>query len=136
VITLASADNVGNGSVLLWMLEFFMFIIWFWLLIVIFSDLFRDHETSGWVKAMWIILLIILPFIGILFYLIFRGRGMTTRAAREQEQVQRQAEAQIRAVAGSGASPADQITQAKSLLDSGVITQAEFDAMKAKALAS
>ena len=135
-MTLASADSVGDGSILLWMLEFFLFIIWFWLLIVIFSDLFRDHEMSGWVKAMWVILLIVLPFIGILLYLIFRGRGMSARAQREQQQAQRQAEAQIRTIAGSGSSAADQITQAKSLLDSGVITQAEFDAMKAKALAS
>jgi hypothetical protein len=137
VTTLAAADySFGDGHVLLWMLEFFMFVIWFWLLIAIFSDLFRDHETSGWVKAMWIILVIILPFIGILFYLIFRGRGMTARSVREHEQMQRQAEAQIRAVAGTGGSAADQITQAKSLLDSGVITQAEFDSLKAKALST
>ena len=136
MITLASTNySFGDGHVLLWMLEFFMFVIWFWLLIAIFSDLFRDHETSGWVKAMWIILVVVLPFIGILLYLIVRGRGMTSRSVKEHEQMQRQAEAQIRSVAGTQSSAADQITQAKSLLDSGVITQAEFNDLKAKALA-
>jgi hypothetical protein len=135
-ILASDTSSFGNGSVLLWMLEFFLFVIWFWLLIAIFSDLFRDHDTSGGVKALWVILLIVLPFIGILAYLVFRGHGMTERAARQQKAEQQQVDARIREAAGGSASPADQIAQAKSLLDSGAITQAEFDSLKAKALSA
>lgn len=126
--------DFGNGDVFLWMLEFFLFVIWFWLLIAIFSDLFRDHETSGGVKVLWVIFLILLPFLGILIYLLVRGHGMNARAAAQQKEMQDAMNAQIRAAAGSSSSAADQIAQAKSLLDSGAITQAEFDAMKSKAL--
>jgi ABC-type transport system involved in cytochrome bd biosynthesis fused ATPase/permease subunit len=137
VLALATDTNsFGNGSVLLWMLEFFLFIIWFWLLITIFSDLFRDQDTSGLVKALWIIVLIVLPFIGILAYLIFRGRGMTQRSVKHQQAMQQQVDARIRQAAGNAGSPTDQIAQAKSLLDSGTISQAEFDNLKAKALSA
>jgi ABC-type transport system involved in cytochrome bd biosynthesis fused ATPase/permease subunit len=137
VRTLADGTNsFGNGSILLWMLEFFLFIIWFWLLIAIVSDLFRDHEASGWSKVIWTILLIVLPFIGILLYLLVRGRGMAHRSAEHNQAMQQQVDAQIRAAAGTNASAPEQISQAKALLDSGAITQAEFDSMKAKALAS
>ena len=78
------ASSFGNGDVFLWMLEFFLFVIWFWLLLTIFSDLFRDHETSGGMKAVWIIVLILLPYLGILIYLIARGHGMAGRAAKQQ----------------------------------------------------
>ena len=126
----------GNGDVFLWMLEFFLFVIWFWLLIVVFSDLFRDHETSGWVKAFWVIFVVVLPYLGILLYLIARGRGMAERSARQMQAAQQQLDARIRAAAGTSATPADQIAQAKSLLDSGAIDQAEFEKLKAAALAS
>ena len=126
--------NFGNGDVLLWMFEFFLFVIWFWLLLTIFTDLFRDHELSGGAKALWVIFVVVLPFIGILVYLIARGHGMADRAARAQARAQEQMNAQIRAVAGTSSSAADQIAQAKSLLDSGAIDQAEFDKLKAKAL--
>ena len=128
--------NFGNGDVLLWMFEFFLFVIWFWLLLTIFTDLFRDHELSGGAKALWIIFVIVVPFIGILVYLIARGHGMADRAAKAQARAQEQMNAQIRAAAGTSASPADQIAQAKSLLDSGAISQAEFDRLKAAALGS
>ncbi|WP_028048517.1 SHOCT domain-containing protein [Cellulomonas sp. URHD0024] len=128
--------NFGNGDVLLWMLEFFLFIIWFWLLIAIFSDLFRDRSTGGGVKALWVFFLIILPFLGILLYLIFRGRGMGERGLAQAAAAQEQLDAQIRtAAAGPVDSPADQIAKAKALLDNGAITQAEFDSLKAAALA-
>jgi predicted membrane channel-forming protein YqfA (hemolysin III family) len=135
---LASATDFGNGSVFLWMLEFFLFVIWFWLLIFIFSDLFRDHEASGVVKVLWVIVLIVLPYVGILFYLIFRGHGMAKRSAKQQQAMQQQIDAQDRMATGRSAtsSPADQIAQAKTLLDSGAITQAEFDTMKTKALSA
>jgi ABC-type multidrug transport system fused ATPase/permease subunit len=126
--------NLGNGDVLLWMFEFFLFVIWFWLLLTIFGDLFRDDELSGGVKAVWVIFVVLVPYIGILVYLIARGRGMADRAARAHARAQEQMNAQIRAAAGTSASPSDQIAQAKSLLDSGAIDQAEFDKLKARAL--
>ena len=128
------ATSFGNGDVFLWLLEFFLFVIWFWLLLTIFTDLFRDHETSGGMKAVWIIVLVLLPYIGILIYLIARGRGMAGRAAQQSAELQEQMDSRIRAAAGTSSSPADQIAQAKSLLDSGAIDQAEFDRLKATAL--
>lgn len=125
----------GNGGILLWMLEFFLFVIWFWLLIAIFSDLFRDKNTGGGVKALWVFFLIILPFLGILLYLIFRGKGMGERGAAQAAAAQEQFNAQIRTAAGSTDSAADQIAKAKALLDSGAIDQGEFDKLKAAALA-
>lgn len=128
--------TVGNGSVLLWMLEFFFFVIWFWLLLGIFSDLFRDHELSGGWKALWVVVLVILPYLGILIYLIARGRGMTERGIKANQAAQAQVDARIREAAGGGTDPAEQISKAKALLDSGAIDQAEFDALKAKALSA
>ena len=128
------ASSFGDGDVLLWMLEFFILVIWFWLLITVFSDLFRDHETNGGVKALWVIFVVVLPYIGVLIYLIVRGHGMADRAAKSQAAMQARMDAQIRSAAGSS-SAADQIAQAKTLLDSGAITQAEFDKLKATALA-
>jgi ABC-type multidrug transport system fused ATPase/permease subunit len=132
------ATSFGDGDVLLWMFEFFMFVIWFWLLIAIFSDLFRDHDTSGGAKALWVIFVVVVPFVGILVYLLVRGHGMAERSAKAQARAQEQMNAQIRAAAGSGptASAADQIAQAKALLDSGAIDQGEFDKLKTAALAS
>ena len=126
----------GSGDVLLWMLEFFLFIIWFWLLIAIFGDLFRDPDTGGGVKALWVVLLIILPFLGILLYLIVRGKGMGARQAAQMQAAQSAFDDRIRSAASSSATPADQIAQAKALLDSGAIDQAEFAKLKAAALAS
>src|SRR6476619_7608882 len=130
------ASSFGDGDVLLWMFEFFMFVIWFWLLVVVFGDLFRDHETSGGVKALWAFFVIILPFLGIFIYLIVRGHGMAGRAAAAQQAAQEQYNKQIRAAAGSSSNAADQIAQAKALLDQGAINQSEFDALKANALGS
>jgi hypothetical protein len=125
----------GSGDVLLWMLEFFLFVIWFWLLIGIFSDLFRDRTTGGGVKALWVLFLILLPFLGILLYLIFRGKGMGERGAQQAAEARELFDAQVRRSAGTASSPADQIGKAKELLDSGAIDQAEFDRLKAAALA-
>jgi len=125
----------SNGSVLLWMLEFFFFVIWFWLLLGIFSDLFRDHTLSGAWKAVWVVVLVLLPYLGILIYLIARGRGMTERGIQANKNAQEQFDARIRA-AGGGSDPAEQISKAKALLDAGAIDQAEFDTLKAKALSS
>jgi ABC-type multidrug transport system fused ATPase/permease subunit len=126
---------IGDGDVFLFIFEFFLFVIWFWLLLTIFGDIFRDHEMSGGLKAFWCIFVIILPFLGIFIYLIARGGGMAQRAAKAQKDMQDQMDQYVRSTAGTG-SAADQISQAKSLLDAGTIDQAEFDKLKAKALAS
>jgi hypothetical protein len=122
--------------------DFFWFIISFFLLMAylvvlfqILTDLFRDHQTSGWLKAVWVFFLIILPLITSLVYLIARGQGMAERNIAAVKQAQASQEEYIRSVSGGGASPADEIHRAKGLLDSGAISQAEFDALKAKALA-
>ena len=132
------ASSFGDGDVLLWFIEFFFLVIWFWLLIVIFGDLFRDHETSGGMKALWVLVVVILPYLGVLIYLLARGNGMAARAQKPQQQAQAQFDAQVRQAAGTSASGSatDQIAQAKSLLDSGAIDQAEFDHLKSKALGS
>ena len=119
---------------LLWaLIALFFLVIWFWLLITIFSDLFRSDDLSGWAKAFWVIFIIVLPLLGILIYLIARGQGMTERAMssyqKQQDQVQQWADQ-----TASGESATDQIAKAKSLLDSGAITQDEFDQIKAKSL--
>ncbi len=105
-------------------------------LMVLFSiigDLFRDREASGLVKAAWMIALIFLPFLTALVYLIVRGGGMTDRSMRSAEAMRQQQDAYIREVAGK-ASPADQIAQAKALLEAGAISEPEFESLKAKAL--
>jgi hypothetical protein len=121
-------------ELLWWMLVFFAFVIWFWLLITIFTDIFRRHDIGGWTKALWIVFVIILPFIGVFTYLIVEHEGMTERSTKQAQAQQAATDEYIRSVAGSG-SATDEIDKAKKLLDSGAITQAEFDSIKAKALA-
>ena len=127
------ATSFGDGDVLLWFAEVFLFVVWFWILIVIFGDIFRDHDLSGGMKAFWVLFVVIIPWLGILVYLIARGGGMAERAAKQQKAAQDQFDAYVRETSSS-ANPADQISQAKALLDSGAIDQSEFDALKAKAL--
>lgn len=112
----------------------FAFIAYLMVMFNIIIDLFRDKSVSGWAKALWIVCLIFFPLITALVYLIARGGGMADRSVAEARQVQADTDDYIRSVASS-ASPAEQIAQAKGLLDSGAITQQEFDALKAKALA-
>jgi hypothetical protein len=123
------------GDVLWTMFIFFMWILFFWLLFTVFGDLFRRHDISGWGKAGWTIFVIILPFLGIFIYLIAEGKGMAERNVKAVQDQQAQMDSYVRSVAGSG-SPTDQIAQGKQLLDSGAISQAEFDQLKAKALGS
>ena len=119
----------------LWsMVIFFAFIIWIWLLITVFADVFRRRDIGGGMKAVWIIFVILLPYLGVLIYLIAEHNGMADRSEAQMSQIKAQQDEYIKSVA-SNASPADQIAQAKSLLDSGAITQAEFDSLKAAALA-
>lgn len=110
----------------------FAFVAYLFALFAIISDLFRDHKLNGWWKAVWIIFLIFVPFLTALVYLIARGPGMAERSQREARQMQSATDDYIRQVANS--SPADEIAKAKALLDSGAITQQEFDHLKARAL--
>jgi len=127
------AADFGLGEVLWTMFVLFMWIIWFWLLISVFSDLFRDRETSGGMKAVWAIFVIIAPYLGVFIYLLVRGGGMAERSMAQQQAAQAQFDSYVRQTAGSGGSAAE-IAHAKELLDSGAITQEEFEALKAKAL--
>jgi ABC-type multidrug transport system fused ATPase/permease subunit len=114
----------------------FAFVAYLMVMFYILTDLFRDRETSGVMKAVWIIFLILVPVLTSLVYLIARGQGMQQRTLESAAESRRQQEEYIRGVAApAGSTPADQIAQAKSMLDSGAITQAEYEALKAKALA-
>ncbi len=127
-----------NGSFLLALFEFFVFVAWFMCLFWIFGDLFRSKDLGGGAKTLWVLFIIFLPFLGMFIYLIARGRGMTERAMAAQAEVQKQQEAYIKSVAttsGSSGSVADEIASAKALLDSGAINASEYEQLKAKALA-
>jgi Mn2+/Fe2+ NRAMP family transporter len=113
----------------------FLFIAYLMVMFSIISDLFRDKDTSGFMKAVWIICLIFLPFVTALVYLIARGKSMGERSIQQASEVKQAQDTYIRDVAGGSASPAEQIAQAKGMLDSGAITQPEFDRLKEKALA-
>jgi hypothetical protein len=116
------------------MFVFFAFVIWIWILFEIFGDIFRRHDIGGGTKALWIIFVILLPFLGVLIYLISQNDGMTQRKMERAQGQQAQMDAYVKSVAGTGGA-ASEIEKAKGLLDSGAITQAEFDAIKSKALA-
>src|ERR1700742_2651166 len=116
------------------MLVFFFWVIWIWILITVLIDLFRRHDISGWGKAAWALFVIVLPYLGVFVYLITQGKGMAERRADEIRASQASFDQYVRDAAGSSG-PSDQIAKAKELLDSGAIDQAEFDALKRKALA-
>ena len=119
------------------LLVVFAWVIWFWLLITVFADLFRRHDASGWKKAGWFVFVIVAPFLGVLVYLIANGHGMSERGAQQAAAQQAAGDRYIRSVAanGGGGGAAAEIARAKALLDSGAITQADYDALKQKALA-
>jgi hypothetical protein len=116
------------------MLVFFAWVIWFWLLITVFSDLFRRHDISGWGKAGWCAFVIVLPFLGVFVYLIAQGKHMAERRAEDVRASQAAFDDYVREAAGKSG-PSDQIARAKELLDSGAIDAAEFEQLKRKALA-
>lgn len=118
-----------------WTLAVFLVFAYLMVLWTILSDLFSDDSVSGWGKAAWVIGLILFPFIVALVYLIARGKGMQERKLAQVKQMQADQEAYIKRVSGEGKSPAEQIADAKALLDSGAISAEEFDTLKAKALA-
>jgi hypothetical protein len=123
------------GDVMWTMFVFFAWILFFWMLFGVFGDLFGRHDISGWAKAGWTVFVIILPFLGIFVYLISQGKSMGERAQQRAQSQQTQVDDYVRSVASSG-SPTDEIAKGKELFDSGAITQAEYDQLKARALAT
>jgi hypothetical protein len=121
------------GQGLLTVLAVFVFMAWILVLVTILSDLFRDHDLSGWAKAGWVLFLIFIPFLTALVYLIARGGGMRERAIKHEEEARKQMEAYVRETAGSG-SGADEIAKLAKLRDEGAITAEEFERQKAKVL--
>jgi hypothetical protein len=117
------------------MFIFFAWVIWIWFLITILADVFRRHDLSGWGKAAWVIFLIFVPFLGALIYLITQGKEMAARNVEQAQTAQSQTDEYIRSVAARE-DPTEQIKRGKELLDSGAITSDEFNALKAKALAT
>ena len=127
-------DN--NGSFLLALFEFFLFFAWFMCLFWVLGDIFRSKDLGGGTKTVWVIFVIVIPWLGILVYMIARGHGMQQRQLEQAQEIQASQAAYIQSVAGASSGGAtSQIADAKGLLDSGTITQAEFDQIKAKALA-
>ncbi|HET7515612.1 MAG TPA: SHOCT domain-containing protein [Gaiella sp.] len=116
------------------MLIFFIWILWFWLLFTVFADIFRRHDISGWGKTGWIVFTILLPFLGVFIYLITQNVGMTERNLERSRAQRDQFDQYVRQTASGGGATAE-IDKAKQLLDSGALTQAEFEALKQKALA-
>jgi len=118
----------------LWtMVEIFLFILWIWLAIMVFVDIFRSHDMGGFAKALWVLFVIILPFLGVFIYLIARGGGMHDRAAEQAAREQKAFDTYVKQTAGSGS--ADEIAKLADLRSKGAITDAEFEAQKAKLLA-
>ena len=117
----------------LWsMIIFFFWVIWIWIVITVLIDVFRRHDIGGWAKAAWVVFVVILPWLGVLVYLIAQHDGMQERSIKQAQSQRQEFDDYVRETAGGGS--AAEIAKAKELLDSGAITQAEFDALKAKAL--
>ena len=122
------------GDALLTVLEIFLLVVWFWILIAILGDLFRDHELSGWWKAVWVFFLIFVPFLTALIYLIARGHGMRERSIKEQADVRKHFDSYVRETAGT--SPVDELHKLSELKDKGAISDAEYEKMKANLVGS
>ena len=118
------------------MLWFFLFFVWIWLLIVVFADIFRSHDMGGFAKALWVIFVIILPFLGVFIYLIARGGKMQEHAVQQAQDQDAAMRAYIQDVNSSGGGTVDQLAKLNDLKNQGVLTDAEFEAQKAKLLAS
>ncbi len=128
------AAEFGSGQVFWSMLWFFLFFIWIWILIVVFGDIFRSHDLSGWGKALWTIFIIIVPYLGVFVYLIARGHKMQERSMKVAADQEAQFRTYVQNVATSGGSSADEIARLAQLRDQGVLSEAEFQQAKAKAL--
>ena len=116
------------------MLIFFAFIVWIWILFIVFADIFRRHDTSGWVKVAWIVFIVVLPYLGVFVYLIAEHEGMTERSVKQAQAAKSEMDEYVKSVA-SQSDPSEQIAKAKTLMDQGTISQAEFELIKQKALA-
>jgi len=127
------AAEWGTGEVFLSMIWFFLFFIWIWLLIVVFSDIFRSHDLSGWAKALWILFVVFFPYLGVFVYLIARGRKMSEHAMEAAQAQDAAARQYIQSVtASSGSSTAEELSKLADLKAKGVIDEAEFQRLKAK----
>ena len=128
------AAEFGTGQVFWSMLWFFLFFIWIWLLIVIFGDIFRSPDLSGWGKALWSIFIIVVPYLGVFVYLIARGGKMHEHAVAQAQAQDQAMRAYVRDVTADSTSAADELTRLAGLRDQGVISEAEFQQLKAKAI--
>jgi hypothetical protein len=135
-VNLIAASNYPFLNILWTTLIFFAWVIFIWIAITVLIDVFRRKDLSGWAKAAWVVFVVIIPWIGVLVYLIVNHDGMAERRYREAATAQAQFDDYVRQTASSGGGAAGEIEKAKALLDNGTITQAEFDAIKSKALAS
>jgi hypothetical protein len=127
--------DFGTGQVFLDMLYFFLFVIWIWILIVVFSDIFRSHDLGGVAKTLWVLFVIVFPYLGVFVYLIARGGKMQERAVRDAAEQQKAFNQYVQQTA-SGAGAADQLAQLADLKARGHISDAEYDQLKAKIIAS
>jgi len=126
--------DISFGELLLITLEIFFFVVWIWILITILTDLFRDHEISGWGKAAWVLFLVFIPFLTALIYLIARGNGMRDRTIKAQADAKKHFDEYVRQQAHAG-SPADELHKLAELKDKGALSAEEFEQAKAKLLA-
>jgi hypothetical protein len=122
--------DITFGHLLLTVLEVFLFIAWFWILISIVGDVFRDQSLSGWAKAGWVLVLLFLPFLGVLVYLIARGEGMRERSVKEQAEIKRHFDEYVRETAGT--SPVDELHKLSEMKQRGDISEAEFEQAKSR----
>jgi type VI protein secretion system component VasK len=128
------ASDFGTGQVFWSMLWFFLFFIWIWILITVFADIFRSHDMGGGAKALWVIFVIVLPYLGVFVYLIARGHKMSEHALEAAQQQDAAQRAYIQQAAGTGGSAADELARLADLKAKGVIDDAEFQRLKAKAI--
>jgi hypothetical protein len=126
--------DISFGDLLLFVVEIALFVIWIWILFTIIADLFRDHEMSGWAKALWVLFLIFIPFLTMLVYLIARGSGMRDRTIKAQAEAKEHLDSYIQTQAHA-ASPADELHKLNELKEKGALSAEEFDRAKAKLLA-
>ena len=132
---MATLAEFGTGELLWSMLWFTLFFIWIWILITCFMDIFRSDDLSGWGKALWLIFIIAVPYLGVFVYLIARGKGMQERNIRSMQEARAAQDAYIKSVAGSGGtSTAEEIARLTELKEKGAITEDEFNSLKAKAI--
>ena len=134
-MSLLAASSYPLLNVFWTIFEFFLWVIWIWILIMVFIDIFRSHDLSGWAKALWFLFVLILPLIGVLVYLIARGGKMHERAVRQAQRQEEDFRSYVQQTAGSQASTADQLAKLADLRERGMITAEEFDRQKARILA-